>query len=408
MASNRVCLSLSSVLRKRRGKTQAKASGRPVRLYSETGRPLLTSASACRATCPITNQRPSKPPCVLAAVKFAHSSPMPEQPDIDPASECDIDYSPPAPRFDPLPGNEDAPNVRVAFPPKAKQRGLGFDGEVLKETIVRKLREANRDDLAHPLAKCHTERFVRLCNGCYQTKVFYNRCDLKHCPVCSKRLAYERRRSVEWWTKQVKQPKHVVLTARNAATIDAAKVRSFKAAFARLRRTKFARNWIGGFYSIEVTNEGKGWHIHLHALIEAKWIDANELASVWAKCIGQDFAIVKVKDARNGDYLRELCKYVCKGDQLAGWIPDDIAALIDSLATNRTFGAFGELYKMRALHREFLDGLQAEGPTCPCGCSSFRFFDKNEWEWFEATSGPNAPPEPQIAPKIASHPELVL
>jgi hypothetical protein len=305
----------------------------------------------------------------------------------------DLELAPPAPRFDPDPRGAAKPPPHTPNQPRAKQRGLGFDGEVLKETIVRKLHSAGRDDLAAPLARCHTERFVRLCNGCYATKVFWNRCDLKHCPICARRLATERRRSVEWWCSKIDQAKHVVLTARNAATITPEKVRAFKQAFARLRRTKFARNWVGGFYSIEVTNEGKGWHIHLHALIQAKWIDAGELARVWARCIGQDIAIVKVKDARNADYLRELCKYVCKGDQLAGWVPDEIAALIDALSSNRTFGAFGSLYKLRAEHRAFLDSLQAEAPACECGCTTFRFFDENEWEWHECTHGGRPPPD---------------
>lgn len=318
---------------------------------------------------------------------------MLQSPDIDYATESDVIDDPPAPRFDPDPHPSPRPPPMHAERVRVKQRGLGFDGEVLKETMVRKLRHSGREDLATPLARCHTERFVRLCNGCYSTKVFWNRCDLKHCPICARRLAYERRRSVEWWTTQVNQPKHVVLTARNAELITPEAIRRFKHAFARLRRSKFASNWVGGFYAIEVTNEGRGWHIHLHALVEARWIDAGQLASTWARCIGQDVAIVKVKDARGKDYLRELCKYVCKGDQLAGWIPDDIAAFIDAVSANRTFGAFGRLYKLRAEHRAFLDSIQTEKPACECGCTQFRFFDQSEWEWFECNQGGNAPPQ---------------
>jgi hypothetical protein len=39
---------------------------------------------------------------------------------------------------------------------------------------------------------------------------------------------------------------------------------------------------VAGVYSVEVTNKGKGWHVHLHAvlLIDA-WLDREELSREW-------------------------------------------------------------------------------------------------------------------------------
>ncbi len=188
------------------------------------------------------------------------------------------------------------------------------------------------------------------------------------------------------------QAKHVVLTARNTEGITKRRVQEFKAAFTKLRRRAVTKNWRGGFYAIEITNEGKGWHLHLHALVETRWIDQGKLAKEWAECIGQDFAIVWVKDGRKADYLRELCKYVTDGNQLAGWQPEEIKDYIDAFSGVRTFGCFGVLYKLRKLHREFMESIRCDKLACSCGCTQFRYFDENEWEWFECNNGPNAPP----------------
>jgi hypothetical protein len=270
---------------------------------------------------------------------------------------------------------------------KAKQRGLGFDGEVLKETIIRKLHQANLPAFAHGLERCHTQQFIKVCNDCRTKSVYYNRCELFYCPCCASRLSNDRRKTVEWWTAQIRQPKHVVLTCRNTETITPGHVKRFKKAFANLRRKTFAKSWRGGFYSIEVTNEGKGWHLHLHALIDANFINVSTLAKEWAKCIGQSFAIVYVKDVREGGYLKELVKYAVKGNQLASWSPEDVGAFVFALKGQRTFGTFGALYKQRKEYRAFLDEVQSDKQACPCGCTEFRIFSEEEWEWHECVHG---------------------
>ena len=301
----------------------------------------------------------------------------------------EIDYTPTAERFTEASHQPESEQARKNQSKKAKQGGLGFDGQVLKETIIKKLVGLGHHALAHPLQKCHTEQTVKYCNGCRVPKIFYNRCEVFYCPCCAKRLANDRRKSVEWWTSQITQPKHVVVTTRNTDKISPKRVSEVKAAWTKLRRRAFAKNWRGGFYSLEITNEGRGWHLHIHALIDASWIDSSILAREWADCVGQDFAIVKVMDAREGDYLRELCKYVVDGNSVVKWKAEDLLAYILAFKGQRTFGCFGRLYKLRKEHKHFLDDVQADKNVCECGCSSFRYFSESEWEWFETINGPN-------------------
>jgi len=321
----------------------------------------------------------------------------------DRKSYAEIDYTPLVPRHDPPPLQPSGTAHFSAQAEKAKQKGLGFDGEVLKETVIRKLLTAGFPAFAAPLQECHTRQVVKLCTGCYTPKVFYNRCENFYCPCCARRLSNDRRKSVEFWTAKIRQPKHVVLTAKNTEDFTPAVVRRFKEAWSKLRRRAFAKNWSGGFYSLEVTNEGKGWHLHLHALIDAPWIDAGRLAKQWAECIGQDFAIVKVKDCRSGDYLRELCKYIVDGNMLAGWTGEQIGTYVLALRGQRTFGVFGTLYKLRSEHRTFLDEVQADAPACECGCTTWRYFSESEWEWFESVNGPNGNRCKAVAPRTSKN-----
>ena len=298
-------------------------------------------------------------------------------------------------------------------PTRLENRGVSSHQElwqkatVHKLSVVSKLLSIGRTDLALKLQECHTLETCRVCDGCRRVTIFFNRCERHYCPECAPRLARERRESVEWWAKEIREPKHVVLTVRNSAAITKDYVQWFKQSFSRLRRTKFARNWRGGFYRLEVTLEKKGWHLHLHALIDAGWIDARRLSETWAKIVGQEIAIVKVKDVHNREYLAEVTKYTVKGSQLAGWQPEQIAEFIDAFQGVKTFGVFGSLYGKRTEWRAWLDAIQGEPIKCACGCEKFKILSPNELAWEnlrregEARSvRPTGPPEQNDLPNL--------
>lgn len=309
--------------------------------------------------------------------------------------EADLDETPKVQRYDePL----------TPEPLKLETRGVTSQltfweaQSIHKESIVAKLNDHGRKDLAEPLSRCHSYQTAAVCVQCGKAKLFYNRCETFYCPQCQPRLSKERRQSVEWWTRLIKQPKHVVLTVRNSTTLTKGYVQRFKKNLSRLRRRKFARNWTGGFYSLEVTNEGRGWHLHAHLLIDARWIDGSELARQWADVVGQDYAIVKVKDARCQTYLKEVTKYAVKGSQLAAWTPADIITFIEAFQGVRTFGVFGSLYGKRTEWREFLETLQAQPPACECGCTRFKIMTPEEAEIYEPYHPTVARPPPTPIP----------
>jgi len=270
---------------------------------------------------------------------------------------------------------------------QAVQLELLSKAVVHKDSIVSKLLSIRALDLASPLDKCHTEESFAQCQGCKRVRHFWNRCENFYCPVCQPALAHERAESLEWWAKLISQPKHLVLTVRNSATITWTYVKWFKLCLSKLRRRRFARNWRGGLWSLEVTNEGQGWHLHAHLLVDVNWVDPRILAETWAEIVGQEFAIVKVKDARGDSYLKEVTKYAVKGSQLSSWAPAEIAAFIYAFSGQRTFGVFGTLYGQRSKWAEQLKAIAADRRRCECGCNQWKVYDEAAWQFHQEQFG---------------------
>lgn len=239
-------------------------------------------------------------------------------------------------------------------------------------SVITRLDETGHSNLVGKMRSCHQDETRLTCMDCGKGKQFTNRCEIRWCPLCAPRLARERSEELTAWARTLKQPKHVVLTIRNTDTLRRRTVRNFQRALARLRRMKFAK-WTAGTWSLETTNESRGWHLHAHLLVEARWIDSGLLSAAWAKQVRQDFAIVKVKDARAKEYLAEVAKYVVKSSDLASWHGEDIAQLMVAFKGLRSFGVFGTLCGQRKVWRLTVRQARSERNKCECGCRKFQF-----------------------------------
>ncbi len=248
-----------------------------------------------------------------------------------------------------------------------------------KNEVAYKLHLAGLHEEGETLQKCHTIYTIAQCKGCAGIQKFPNRCDNFFCPECQPRISNDRKKAVSWWVREVQQPKHVVLTVKNVPDLTKAHVQEFRSWWTKLRRSKFARNWEGGFYSLEVTNEGRGWHLHLHALVNAGWIDQFQLSEKWSKITNGMGRIVKARDARQINYLAEVTKYVVKGSMLAAWTPDQIAAFVNAFRGVRTFGVFGSLFGVRTKFAEWWKAIRNERPACKCGCNEAHYFTEAQF-----------------------------
>jgi len=248
------------------------------------------------------------------------------------------------------------------------------------QLLADKLEQAGLPDYARKIRECHTKWVALRCQQCGRRYAIPNHCDLRFCPHCQRRISKQRQKELEWWIRLLDRPKHVVLTVRNTQKLTKEYIQWVKKCFSRLRRRKFARTWRSGIYAIEVTNESRGWHVHIHALIEAVWIDQRELAKTWAEIVGQDYAIVWVGAAKDAGVAKEVMKYTVKGNQLASWSPEEIRQYILATEGIRLFGRFGELNGEIARWKQEIEEACDTGFTCVCGSSDFDRIDNLDYE----------------------------
>jgi hypothetical protein len=243
--------------------------------------------------------------------------------------------------------------------------------QIWKQSLLAKVSDLIPEAVWQNLNRCGEEQLFKTCRGCGSWSSFNYRCSMKFCPLCNWRIARSRAEMLRAWSLTITQPKHVVLTQRNFPVLTRKKIRDFGRAFAKLRRNVLWKSVKGGCVSTEITNEGRGWHLHAHILADARWVDAGALAIEWGKLMGQEFGIVKVQDIRERTYLGEVTKYVVKGSELASWAPETISEFIRAIRGVRFFSAFGTLFHLQRKIKAQLKHNKPPVAPCDCGCSDW-------------------------------------
>lgn len=262
-----------------------------------------------------------------------------------------------------------------------------------RRSIEQTLRTQGYAHLLADIPDCHTTQYRRQCRDCGHLETWWNHCDQHWCPICQRRQSAKRARELEAWAALISRPKHLVLTARNTKTLSADYLARLKSALSKLRRSACFRPVAGGCWSMEVTNEGRGWHVHFHLLLDAEWLDKGAVARRWASLVDQDFAIVAVKAIRSNSYVREVAKYVAKGSQLARWTGHDLAAFITAVHGCRMFGTFGTLYDQRASWKAAMEADQTPDDCPQCGAEHWEPLDPIPADDLDPLETGRAPPD---------------
>jgi hypothetical protein len=186
----------------------------------------------------------------------------------------------------------------------------------------------------------------------------------------------------------IQWPLFVTFTTRNYATADGA--RDVRRAFTKLRRHRWWKHAVrGGVAQIEVSNTGKGWHPHVHALLDCRWLSVTvptpkagatsdtwkriataacrEVAEAFSDCLGGRKSSVKVRRVWRNDAgditgaMKEVLKYSVSADSLADRPIDEIVECIDALDRMRNLVSWGTLYRRPELKRK------KHPLACECG-----------------------------------------
>lgn len=225
--------------------------------------------------------------------------------------------------------------------------------------------------------RCGRERVYRTCKSCGDVEPMTYRCDIKWCPRCQWRIAKRRTEIIAQWASRIRQPKHLVLTQKNFPVLTPTKLARHTKALSALRRRKVWEGVSGGCVTVEVTNEGRGWHLHSHWLLDCRFLDIQQISREWGSLVGQEFGVVAIRDLRDRDYLKEVSKYVVKGSSLAAWPAEQVVEFVSAIKGRRFFFAFGTLADQGPEIRRTVKALKPESKGCDCGCRDFMFEDEH-------------------------------
>lgn len=262
----------------------------------------------------------------------------------------------------------------------------------LRDKLAARLRAEGRLDLANRLVKCG-KRLTLRCAACTAGVETFTRCDLKWCPSCQHALAARTADRYARIMHAVQWPLRVTLTAENFAYDCSNAVRELRRAWGKLRRLRwFVAKVRGGVVGFEVTDTGKGFHVHAHALFDCKWFAvtttaprvgadketwkkkaraaAKEVAQQWSLCCGRPASMqVRRVWTRDGGDIRpalvETLKYSTKGSDLVE-SARSASAIIDQLDRTRMITSFGTCHGLPEFKRQ-----RSAPKMCACGCSEW-------------------------------------
>jgi hypothetical protein len=242
--------------------------------------------------------------------KTAPIPPSPS-PSLDPSKHTSID-----PTLATLPAVED---VRAEFSAPAALPGetllrhsgwLAARRRIFEALTRTRASAANRDRFR----ECGSRLVIEWNPAKGEARLSCNKCRSRWCRACgadrSAILAANLSTIIE-----TKNTLFVTLTRRHSHAALTDQIDDLYEAFGKLRRRQWWRaNVTGGAAFMEVKlGEADGlWHVHLHLIVESKYLDQKALSREWL-AVTMDSSIVDVRKMQDhGQVARYVCKYVTK------------------------------------------------------------------------------------------------
>lgn len=227
------------------------------------------------------------------------------------------------------------------------------------------------------------------CTGCGSSRVGRTRCDLRWCPACQRHLAAQTSIRYAEIAADCQWPTVLTLTAKHSIG-SYMTIRDMRRAFTRLKRLRWWKACVkGGVAAFEMTRGKNGLHVHVHALLDCKWLSvtctaprvgatkhewqskckrsASEVAQQWSLCCRRPGG-VHVRRMRGkciADATKEVLKYAIKGSDLVT-MPGQVAPIIRSMTGSRLVSSWGSFYRHPGVKRK-----KPAPAMCKCGCNDW-------------------------------------
>ncbi|MCG2681308.1 MAG: protein rep [Kiritimatiellae bacterium] len=230
---------------------------------------------------------------------------------------------------------------------------------------------------AAKLRDCTETLSLVICRDCNHKWYVVNHCRLRACPICSFQVSRERARYLNALCQRIPSVKLLTLTMPAWRGNPKEGIKLLRDSFNKLRKHKLMKSVSGGAYCIEVNPRDDFWHIHLHAILDCKFLPYQRIFSEWRALF--DVRHIEV-DIRQAD-SREARSYIAKevGKNMAISLdPDSIVAWYNAIKGSRLWTSFGTFYNVTLNELEDEKEDSEFLPTCPhCGKTKTMFFARD-------------------------------
>lgn len=234
----------------------------------------------------------------------------------------------------------------------------------------------------HPDGEDETSSYERYGNSHYAAYIYCACCGLKHevtgrcrdrtCPDCRYR---DFRRIFKGYRKAVrvmKSPKLLTLTLLNQPELVSGDVKRLRKAFIKLMKRKWYSSRVrGGLCSIEIKNEGRGWNIHMHILIDCDYLPQDRVSRDWLDLTGDSYIVDIRKAWSPAAGLSYILKYLTKSPSVNG----EADVYNSELKGLRLVQPFGSLYNQLKLEKSVMQCEDCGGISWMMGWQIDRVFE---------------------------------
>lgn len=213
----------------------------------------------------------------------------------------------------------------------------------LKRAISERFHLEGDYQIADALSDCNEIKRAVSCLVCHSAFYILDRCRKRVCPLCSFKESLRRGKFIERVCHKMAYPKCLTLTMPRWTDTPQDGIKHLRTAWNLLRKSPVFSAVKGGVCQIELKRKPNGWHIHLHAIIDAPFLPHQHLYSTWRKILGIEHASIWINAATTPAQRHYAAKYTAKA---ADWDGDlaTVVAWHRAVKGQRLFSAFGDWY----------------------------------------------------------------
>jgi len=201
------------------------------------------------------------------------------------------------------------------------------------------------DDFPDAWDYSHHKYIEIICEYCGKSHNVPVYCGNRFCPVCSYSRQHRVRERIKFMISNVPYLnthgiKFLTLTLKNLPDLPKM-VDLLLKYFRKLRATKFwKKHVLGGAFVIEVTGSHDDWHAHIHAVIQANYMQRKTLQQIWERISGS--WNVDIRMLHKDKAINYLTKYLTKTSVQT----NDLMDVAFALKGKRMFSPFGQWYSI--------------------------------------------------------------